>query len=211
MTCWCWASSLTVKRQHSWRKLRTWINGFRKNCLHQNFSKTKILVVDFSRGPAPLSALMGLQWKVWGTFNYRDVHISDKIWYGCCMYKSRKAGQLGKVWGLSSDPEDFHSGAVEGVSTQNITSWFGNSCVQDIKGLLGVIRAAERCTRSALPSQQHIYTRWRRTRATRIIRDSSDRSTCLFQLLKSGKCCRSVMAENGNTHEQLLSLGDKTP
>lgn len=38
----------------------------------------------------------------------------------------------------------FCSGAVESTPTQNIASWFANSCAQDRKALQGVVLTAER-------------------------------------------------------------------
>lgn len=98
-----------------------------------------------------------------------------------------------EVSGFSNDPKNFYCHAVERVLIQNITSWFGNCCFQDINGLQRVIRATEHCARSALLSVQDIYTRRCRARASRIIRDSPHPSNCLFLMTKSGKCYRNVL------------------
>lgn len=41
-----------------------------------------------------------------------------------------------RKYGVSSEIlKSFYSGAVKSILTQNISSWFGNSCVEDPKAL----------------------------------------------------------------------------
>ena len=63
----------------------------------------------------------------------------------------------------------FYTGTVESILTQSIASWFSNSSEQDRKALKRVVRAAERCCKSALPSLQETYEK--RCRAVRILKD----------------------------------------
>uniref|UniRef100_A0AAZ1WWY5 Alkylated DNA repair protein AlkB homologue 8 N-terminal domain-containing protein n=1 Tax=Oreochromis aureus TaxID=47969 RepID=A0AAZ1WWY5_OREAU len=88
----------------------------------------------------------------------------------------------------------LYTGAVESILTQNITSWFGNSCVKDQKALQRVIHTAERCCRIALPPLQDTYTRSCQTRAAQILKDPSHPGNKLFQLLQSGRRFRIIRA-----------------
>lgn len=60
-----------------------------------------------------------------------------------------------------SNPEDFQSGAVKSIFTQNITSWFGTAVSRTLKVYREWIQASECCTTSAL----HLYSRRCRSRA----------------------------------------------
>ncbi len=88
----------------------------------------------------------------------------------------------------------FYSGAIESVLTQCISVWYGNSSNQDCKALQRVVRLAERISGSALPSlqEQAIYIKRCKSRAAKIIKDSTHH---LFCLLPSGKRFRSMMAK----------------
>ncbi len=89
----------------------------------------------------------------------------------------------------------FYAGTIESVLTQCISVWYGNSSSQDCKALQRVVRLAERISGSALPSMQDIYLKRCRGRAVKIIKDSNHPGNCLFTMLPSGKCFRSLMAK----------------
>ncbi len=65
--------------------------------------------------------------------------------------------------------------------------WYSNTTNQDGKALQRVVRLAERISGSALPSLQHIYLKRCRSRAVKIIKDSTHPVNHLFCLLPSGK------------------------
>ncbi len=79
--------------------------------------------------------------------------------------------------------------------TQCISVWYGNSSNQDCKALQRVVRLAERISGSALPSLQDIYLKRCKSRAAKIIKDSTHPRNHLFILLPSGKHFRSMMAK----------------
>ncbi len=73
--------------------------------------------------------------------------------------------------------------------------WYGNSSNQDCKALQRVVHLAERISGSALPSLQDIYLKRCKSRAAKIIKDSTHPGKHLFCLLPSGKRFRSMMAK----------------
>ncbi len=89
----------------------------------------------------------------------------------------------------------FYSGAIESVLTQCISVWYGNTTNQDCKALQRVVRLAERISGSALPSLQVTYLKRCKSRAVKIIKDSTHPGNHLFRLLPSGKRFRSMMAK----------------
>ncbi len=91
--------------------------------------------------------------------------------------------------------ETFYSGAIESVLTQCISVWYNNATNQDCKALQRVVRLAERISGSALPSLQVIYLKRCRSRAAKIIKDSTHPGNHLFCLLPSGRRFRSMMAK----------------
>ncbi len=76
-----------------------------------------------------------------------------------------------------------------------ISVWYGNSSNQDCKALQRVVRLAEHISGSALPSLQDIYLKRCKSRAAKIIKDSTHPGNHLFCLLPSGKRFRSMMAK----------------
>ncbi len=64
--------------------------------------------------------------------------------------------------------------------------WYGNSSNQDCKALQRVVRLAERISGSALPSLQDIYFKRCKSRAAKIIKDSTHPGNHLLCLLPSG-------------------------
>ncbi len=89
----------------------------------------------------------------------------------------------------------FYSGAIESVLTQCISVWYNNATNQDCKALQRVVRLAERISGSALPSLQDIYLKRCKSRAAKILKDSTHPGNRLFILLPSGKRFRSMMAK----------------
>ncbi len=81
--------------------------------------------------------------------------------------------------------------------TQCISVWYGNSSNQDCKAMQRVVRLAERISGSALPSLQDIYLKRCKSRAAKILKDSTHPGNHLFCLLPSGKRLRSMMAKTG--------------
>ncbi len=76
-----------------------------------------------------------------------------------------------------------------------ISVWYGNFSNQDCKALQRVVRLAEHISGSALPSLQDIYLKRCKSRAAKIIKDSTHPGNHLFCLLPSGKRFRSMMAK----------------
>uniref|UniRef100_A0A669DLI1 Reverse transcriptase domain-containing protein n=1 Tax=Oreochromis niloticus TaxID=8128 RepID=A0A669DLI1_ORENI len=184
------------------KNLASWCQD---NHLQLNVNKTKELVVDFRRSQhrdykpifingAPVERVQ--------SFKYLGVHISsDLTWAAHIQVQTKKARQrlyhLRQLRKFRVSPKIlriFYTGAVESILTQNMTAWFGNSCVKDQKALQRVIRTAERCYRIALPPLQDTYTRRCRTRATQILKDPSHPGNKLFQLLQSGRRFRIIRA-----------------
>ncbi len=66
---------------------------------------------------------------------------------------------------------------------------------QDCKALQRVVRLAERISGSALPSLQDIYIKRCKSRAAKILKDSTHPGNHLFCLLPSGRRFRSMMAK----------------
>ncbi|KAI5085913.1 gastrula zinc finger protein XlCGF28.1-like, partial [Silurus meridionalis] len=67
-----------------------------------------------------------------------------------------------------------------------ITSWFGNSTMQDRRARQRVVRSAERTIHTELPYLQDIYSMRCRTRARKNMKALSHPSNGLFFLLLSG-------------------------
>ncbi len=73
--------------------------------------------------------------------------------------------------------------------------WYGNSSNQDCKALQRVVLLAERISGTALPSLQDIYFKRCKSRAAKILKDSTHPGNHLFCLLPSGRRFRSMMAK----------------
>ncbi|KAA8580711.1 hypothetical protein FQN60_013669 [Etheostoma spectabile] len=98
-------------------------------------------------------------------FKYLGVTISvDLTWSAHMQTGARKASQrvyhlrqLRKFGASLAILRSFYSATVESILTQSMAAWFGNSCKKDRKALQRVIRAAERCCSSALPSLEKLH------------------------------------------------------
>ncbi len=137
------------------------------------------------------------------SFKYLGVNISEDLtWTTHMQTQVKKARQrlyhLRQLRKFRVSPtilKTFYSGAIESVLTQCISVWYGNSSNQDCKALQRVVRLAERISGSALPSLQDIYLKRCKSRAAKILKDSTHPGNHLFCLLPSGKCFKSMMAK----------------
>ncbi len=102
-----------------------------------------------------------------------------------------------EIQGLTSYPENFlfrgHRKCTDSVHLSVV--WYGNSSNQDCKAMQRVVRLAERISGSALPSLQDIYLKRCKSRAAKILKDSTHPGNHLFCLLPSGKRFRSMKAK----------------
>ncbi len=179
------------------------------NCLSLNVSKTKELIVDFrKRQQRPHTPLMisGTPVERVSSFKYLSVNISEDLtWTTHIQTQVKKARQrlyhLRQLRKFRVSPAilktfySFYSGAIESVLTQCISVWYGNSSNQDCKALQRVVRLAESISGSALPSLHDIYFKRCKSRAAKILKDSTHPGNHLFILLPSGKHSRSMMAK----------------
>ncbi len=115
------------------------------------------------------------------SFKYLGVNISEDLtWTTHIQTQVKKARQrlyhLRQLMKFRVSPailKTFYSGAIESVLTQCISVWYGNSSNQDCKALQRVVRLAERISGSALLSLQDIYLKRCKSRAAKILKDST--------------------------------------
>ncbi|RXN24151.1 CBL-interacting kinase 4-like protein [Labeo rohita] len=87
----------------------------------------------------------------------------------------------------------------------NITTWFGNSTMQDRRALQRVVRSAERTIRIKLPDLYLIYNKRCWTKARKIVKDLSHPNNVLFSLLRSGKRFRSLRTNTDRLRRSFFS------
>ncbi len=149
-------------------RLTSWCQD---NCLSLNVSKTKELIVDFRKRQQMQTQVKKARQRLYHLRQLRKFRVTPTIL------------------------KTLYSGAIESVLTQCISVRYGNSSNQDCKALQGVMRIAERISGSALPSLQDIYLKRCKSRAAKILKDSTHPGNHLFCLLPSGKRFRSMMAK----------------
>ncbi len=182
-------------------RLTSWCQD---NCLSLNVSKTKELIVDFrKRQQRPYTPLMisGTPVERVSSFKYLVNISEDLTWTTHIQTQVKKARQRLyhlrqlRKFRVPTILKTFYLGAIESVLTQCISVWYGNSSNQDCKALQRVMRLAERISASALPSLQYICFKRCKSRAAKILKDSTHPGNHLFCLLPSGKRFRSMMAK----------------
>ncbi|KAF7686206.1 hypothetical protein HF521_015568, partial [Silurus meridionalis] len=110
----------------------------------------------------------------------------------------------------------FYTCTIESVLTGSITSWFGNSTMQDRRAHQRVVRSAERTINTEFPNLQDIYSTQCITRARKIVKDLGHPNNGLFSLLRSGKRFRSLKANPKGMRrsffpQAIRSLNQETP
>ncbi len=131
------------------------------------------------------------------SFKYLGVNISEDLtWTAQIQTQVKKARQrLYHLRQLISPAilKTFYSGAIESVLTQCISVWYNNATNQDCKALQRVVRLAECISGSALPSQQDIYLKRCKSRATKIIKNTNHPGQSvkysLFSIIRIAAMC----------------------
>ncbi|KAI5629002.1 gastrula zinc finger protein XlCGF28.1-like [Silurus asotus] len=198
-----------------------------ENNLLLNVSKTKELIVDFStkqeRSYQPLN-ICGTPVERVDSFRYLGVHITQDLSWSCHINTLVKKARQ-RLYHLrrlrdfklpSQVLKTFYTCTIESVLTGSITSWFGNSTMQDRRALQRVVRSAERTIHTELPDLQDIYSTRCMTRARKIVKDLSHPNNGLFSLLRSGKRFCSLKANTERMRrsffpQAIRSLNQETP
>ncbi|KAK3566444.1 hypothetical protein QTP86_033288 [Hemibagrus guttatus] len=161
------------------RNLENWC---KKNNLLLNISKTKELIVDFSTkqernyqtpviNESPVERV--------DSFRYLSVHITQDLSWSCHINTVVKKARQ-RLYHLrhlkdfrlpSKVLRNFYSCTIESILTGNITTWFGNSTMQDRRALQSVVRSAERIIRTKLPDLHSIYSKRCWTKPRKIVKD----------------------------------------
>ncbi|KAI5619000.1 gastrula zinc finger protein XlCGF28.1-like [Silurus asotus] len=163
-----------------------------ENNLLLNFSKTKELIMDFStkqkRSYQPLN-ISGTPVERVDSFRYSGVHITQDLHINTLVMKAwQRLDHLRRLRDLkvpSQVLKTFYTCTIENNLTGSITSWFGNSTMQDRRALQGVVPSAGRTIHTELPDLQDIYSTRCRTRARKIMKDLSYPNNGLISLLWS--------------------------
>ncbi|KAK3529834.1 hypothetical protein QTP86_007200 [Hemibagrus guttatus] len=184
------------------RNLENWCH---RNNLLLNISKTKELIVDFSTkqernyqtpviNESPVERV--------DSSRYLGVHITQDLSWSCHINTVVKKARQ-RLYHLrclryfrlpSKVLRNFYFCTIESILTGNITTWFGNSTMQDRRALQRVVRSAERIIRTKLPDMHSIYSKRCWTKTRKIVKDLSHPNNGLFSLLQSGKRFRSLKA-----------------
>ena len=86
----------------------------------------------------------------------------------------------------------FYHCSVESVLTYGILVWYGSSSAADKKALQRAIKAAQKITKTHLPTLEDIFNSCCLQKATDILQDPSHLAHHLFELLPSGRRYRAV-------------------
>ncbi|KAI5085675.1 gastrula zinc finger protein XlCGF28.1-like, partial [Silurus meridionalis] len=176
-----------------------------ENNLLLNVSKTKELIVDLStkreRSYQPIN-ISGTPVERVDSFRYLDVHITQDLSCSCHTNTLvKKAWQYlyhlkrSRDFKLPSQVlKTFYTCTIKSVMTGIITSWYGNSTMQDRRALQRVVCSAVCIIHTELPNLQDIYSTQCWTRARKIMKDLSHPNNRLFSLLQSGKRLCSLKA-----------------
>lgn len=178
-------------------------NWCRENHLLLNVSKTKELIVDYSRkqqrDPLPL-VICGSEVERVDTFKYLGVTISQDLrWTQHIATTVKKARQRLFLLRRLRDfrlplkvLKNFYTCTIESILCGSIITWMGSCTKQDFLALKRVVRSAERTIRTTLPNLQDIYNKRCRTRALKILNQPSHPGHQLFSLLPSGRRFRCL-------------------
>ncbi len=109
--------------------------------------------------------------------------------------KGKCLGPRASDWAKGFHSHNLKCGRWVWKYSKCISVWYNNATNQDCKALQRVVRLAERISGSALPSLQAIYIKRCKSRAAKILKDSTHPGNHLFCLLPSGRRFRSMMAK----------------
>ncbi len=177
------------------------------NNLSLNVEKTKEVVMDFRRRNStdhpPLTIDSSTVERVSST-KFLGVHITEDLtWTTNTMSLSKKAQQrlhfLRRLKRASLPPPiltTFYRGTIESVLTSCITVWYGNCSAADRKTLQRTVNTAAKIIGAPLPSILDIFLARCSSKTNSIVKDPTHPSHSLFQLLLSGRRCRSIRARS---------------
>ena len=131
---------------------------------------------------APLN-ISGVPMERVSTFKYLGVHITNDL-----SWSTHTGALVKRKFSVSSlSLHNFYTCTIESILTSNITTWYGNSTIQDRSALQRVVRTAERITSSTLAQLQDIHRKRCRSKTTRILKDTSHPHRGVFTLMRSGR------------------------
>ena len=181
-----------------------------ENDLILNVAKTREVIADFRRSPAPLQPLTIQGTEVERADSHRFLGLqvtSDLSWSLNTAATVKKAQQrlyfirLLRKSGLNQRPLTLaYSGLVESILTSGITVWYGNTTQAERRSLQRIIKTAERIIGNTLPSMDSIYIQRCRKRAERIIRDSLHPAHALLKHKQCKYSLRHSRADSLTTH-----------
>ncbi|KAK3513392.1 hypothetical protein QTP70_014217 [Hemibagrus guttatus] len=152
------------------------------------------------------------------SFRYLGVHITQDLSWSCHINTVVKKARQ-RLYHLrrlrdfrlpSKVLRNFYSCTIGSILTGNITTWFGNSTMQDRRALQRVARSAERIIRTKLHDLYSIYNKRCWTKARKIVKDLSHPNNGLFSLLRSGKRFCSLKANTGSLRRSFFPQAIRT-
>ncbi len=177
------------------------------NNVSLNVEKTKEVVLDFRRRNSidhpPLTIDSSTVERISRT-KFLGVHITEDLtWTTNTMSLSKKAQQrlhfLRRLKRASLPPPiltTFYRGTIESVLTSCITVWYGNCSAADRKTLQRTVNTAAKIIGAPLPSILDIFLARCSSKTNSIVKDPTQPSHSLFQLLPSGRRYRSIRARS---------------